>query len=287
MSQRIVIKQDQWDYWHALVQHTKGEVACFGYCTLDPEHEEVYVDTLFIVPQEADATQVDFVTNGMPYAIEKAVADDRLDDLHFCVHSHGEMSTFWSTTDDDMIEKMGLTAGWFVSMVSNRKGENRGRIDLYNVEPLGCQLTLNDVPCVPERSLVMAEQAAEDFKAFVKKPAPPVRSFHSTTKGKGVTTTSPLADKPAPMKGDKTFDELTRDELKALGLTPWIYDGVRHWMDETGDVVHEEPLDWGNFQDETFGFSTWAWDDDVVDSTATNEELSPEEFAFLMAANAS
>lgn len=240
MAYRIVVNEDSWDYWQALVQHTEGEVACFGYCTIIPEDQEVYVDTLFIVPQEADKSQVDFVTAGLPYAIEKAIADDRLDDLHFCIHSHGNLNTFWSSTDDDMIRKMGSTAEWFVSAVSNRKGENRGRIDLYDVAPLHTQITLDDLKVVSERTLVIQGQAEADFAKFVSKPV-----YVKPATGTGVGFV-----KNEPPKADVVEGTVSE-------LTPFVYDGVRYWLDEEGHVVHEELLGGMSIpDDEEYG---WSW----------------------------
>jgi hypothetical protein len=48
------------------------------------------------------------------------------------------MGVFWSGDDKDMIAKMGSTGTpWFLSVVSNKKGEHKGRFDLFEVGEWG------------------------------------------------------------------------------------------------------------------------------------------------------
>lgn len=46
-------------------------------------------------------------------------------------HSHGRMSTFYSSTDDDFIKRMGLTVPWIFSSIFNNKGEFKHRLDIF------------------------------------------------------------------------------------------------------------------------------------------------------------
>jgi hypothetical protein len=46
-------------------------------------------------------------------------------------HSHGAMSTFWSGTDKDFIERMGYSVPWMFSSVYNNRNEVKHRLDVF------------------------------------------------------------------------------------------------------------------------------------------------------------
>lgn len=282
MAWKIVLKDECWDYWQALVDVAPGEVGCWGYVTLDTENHEAYVDTLFIVPQEASAAEVDFIERGLPYAIEKAAADERLDDLKFCIHSHGTFGAFWSTTDEDMIAKMGLTSDWFVSAITNKKGDTNGRIDLYNLPPLHSTISLHPLPVVSDRSITAELDAKEDFKNFVFKPAPKVTPLSKyDPKRIGSKSTAPTSPPPTQtFKGSDgvsrvtnlTFDKMTDADLDAFGLFRLHADGVTYIVDgDTGDVLDETLVSGG------FGLGAAAWDDEWLESWESLTEDEKEQ----------
>ncbi len=51
-------------------------------------------------------------------------------DLRCWAHSHADMNCFWSSEDADSIEQMD-NGDWLVSIVTNRAGNFRARLDLY------------------------------------------------------------------------------------------------------------------------------------------------------------
>lgn len=171
MDYKIAMHPAAWDLFWAYVDLMPGEVGCFGYATLDTTHEEVYVSEIFLVPQEASATQVDFIEDGLPYAVNKAIEDGKLDKLRFCIHSHGTFDAKWSNTDEDMIKRIGHDAEWFASVIFNKKGATAGRIDTYNLPPFGkMQVTIKDLDVVCARPAEYDEQCIRDLEHFVKEP---------------------------------------------------------------------------------------------------------------------
>lgn len=256
MNYRIMMEPEAWDKFWTLVKIAPGEVGCFGYCKIDKEREEIIVDEVFLVPQESSAAQVDFIESGLPYALEKAATDDRLEDLHFCIHSHGSFGTMWSSTDEDMIKTMGLTADWFVSVIFNKEGKSNGRIDTWNLPPFGrCQVILKDIPVEMIVSEAFEDRMIEEFQHFVKEP-PKVQSKTWTPKGGPVKKEEPAKSKElvkvtpedireaigsalGEWKESRSIAELA-DEL---GWECFVADGIRYWYDElTNEVVHEEKV---------------------------------------------
>lgn len=128
----IIIKDSEceklWHYTNAV----NTEIAAWGYVT-PTDDGDFFVDHVFLVPQEVSATGVDFVKEGMPYAVKQAIKDDRLNDLRFCWHSHVNMQVGFSSIDEGMISDIckGGTLPWFISVIFNKRGETNGRIDLF------------------------------------------------------------------------------------------------------------------------------------------------------------
>lgn len=283
MDWKIVMADECWDYWWALVDVAPGEVGCWGYVTLDKENREAFVSELFIVPQTASAAEVDFMEEGLPFAIERAAKDDKLDQLRFCIHSHGKMDVFYSNTDEDMIAKMGRTTDWFVSAITNKAGKTNGRIDLFNVEPLGTQIKMDKLDFCCERQVVAATEASHDFAKYVSKPQPktytPTKSsqpykYENYTKPAAktgsVTLTKPDGTK---LVTDKPLPQWTDDELEAIGHWRFFYDGYEMIVNELGQTVYDEEVSWSDLQSQR----------DIIDSTADEILLSQVELAELAA----
>jgi hypothetical protein len=210
---------DAWEQMWAYVELISGEVACFGYTELDEDHKEIYVSELFLVPQQADATEVDFMKEGLSYAIEKALDEDRINDLRFCIHSHGNCGAQWSSTDEDMIRKIGSTGTpWFASVIFNKKRATAGRVDIFGESPFGkTQHTIKDLIVRDERGWEYDNARIEELEAFVTKSTPK----GTTTKG---TTHRPAGQKQLPKGGQLVPDEaeitmLDDDTLKIGNIT--------------------------------------------------------------------
>lgn len=247
-----------WDY----VDLCPGEVAVWGYVEI--EGLDLYVSEVFLVPQQANNSGVDFVSEGLTYAIEKAIADDKLDQLRFCAHSHGTHGAHWSKTDEEMIATLGSGGTpWLVSCIFNKKGDTTARIDMFNDSPWGkLQATIKELSIHRERTGDAEAQMIEDLERFVKDP-PKVEK-----------TTLPATRSKTPVKGLSreylhTLGTLTFDEVMHLALiNEWDHiddtGGARHiWDPKTGDFIGswQVPADW---EGEPF-----------IDGTAT--EVTPSE----------
>lgn len=164
---KIILSQAASDYMEAVTMEVDAEVGGLGYC-FETESGDLYVDEVFILPQEVSSAHVGFEGEAIAIAQEKAAIDGRLEDLRFSWHSHGSMGVFWSTTDEDAIERY-LKAGtpWLLSMVVNRRGDRLGRFDVADVPVLG-QVTLDKLDIKAKRANPCAAKAADDVKEMVK-----------------------------------------------------------------------------------------------------------------------
>jgi hypothetical protein len=85
------------------------------------------------------------------------------------VHSHGNLRTFWSKTDEETFEGL-ANESFLVSIVVNKARELRCRVDLF--KPF--RLTLDEVPVdVRVRCPALVADCRREFQAKVRE-APPV-----------------------------------------------------------------------------------------------------------------
>lgn len=133
----LILANDTYPKIKEYVAQIDAEIGMFGYVTMDGSN--FTVDEVFLVEQTVSGSHVDFADEGLDYAINRAIKDDRIEDLKFCCHSHVDMDAFWSGTDDKMISGMnnGMTP-YLVSLVINKRNETKQRVDFYNPDgPIG------------------------------------------------------------------------------------------------------------------------------------------------------
>jgi hypothetical protein len=207
MSYEVVVAQEPWDRFWNYVDLTDNEVAAFGYIKPDPEGF-MFVDDLFLVPQEVTGASVEFMEEGLPYAVDKAEKDGRLEDLRFCIHSHVNFGASWSADDDEMIEKVGSTGTpWFVSAIFNKRRETACRLDVFKSNEIPGLAFSNlklDILCEPVDDPARDEAQAE-LKEFLRKakPVPPKHKGKGTTGGRGYQIVSKAWDSDDDEVGER------------------------------------------------------------------------------------
>lgn len=215
MPYTIVLEREPWDKFWAYVHECKDEVAAFGYIKPDYDTDLLVVDELFLVPQEVCGTEVDFVSDGLPYAVNKAVAEGRIEDLRFCVHSHVNMGTGFSSTDDNMVAKMGESGTpWFASAIFNKKGDTNGRVDIFAPAlPLpGCDQLTVDADVTTYKAISNRDEAKDELAEFVKKQVKVV----PPTKGGSKHWSQQAWQTPMNPSGAGIGDKDTHSEPKSL-----------------------------------------------------------------------
>ena len=280
----ITWAKEAWDLFWDYVDLAPGEVAVWGY--VEKDGTELFVSEVFLVPQEAHAAGVDFVKDGLPYAINKAIQDGKLDQLRFCAHSHGHYPVMWSRTDEQMIETLGSSGTpWLVSCVFNKKGETLGRLDVFaDGGDFGkVQHTVDELRVSWTRTEDEHEKLVAEMEHFVTKPPKPAAK--TTTYKPTSTKRDETKSLPAPTGNESAlvtqavqddlisrgmseqfFDDLSFDQLEQMRLV-WNWDtvddteGNRWYIDENGEVAAAAviPTDWAG--------------EDFVDSTAIDENL--------------
>jgi len=225
--------------WIDLVAHeklwawtrmAKGEVSMLGLVE-DADSGPVITD-LFLMRQTCTSSTTDMDQGDVARLLTELATEGIEGQLRAWVHSHAEMDVFWSGTDDRCIE--GLQGNpYTVSVVVNRKGDVRARIDVFH--PV--RVVIDDVPVnlrVPDMGL--SAHCASEFQAkVVEVPMmPPLRSlgsmsplfpcdsqmemFAGSTRGRALVGMDIDDLEAAVYRGDLTVDEyIELTEGRGLG----------------------------------------------------------------------
>lgn len=253
---QVLMKDSEWRRFWAYVDACPDEIAAFGY--IEPNDEgDLYVDEIFLVPQIISGAEVDFFTHGLPYAVQKATEEGKIDKLRFCIHSHVNFGTSFSTTDDDMISKVGAGSltPWFVSAVFNKKGDTNCRLDIFgrglNDLPglkhvSGIKLDIDTDAAVPEYD----EAIIKEIETFCKK-RPAAKTIKKGEKGnkpiRAEVPTDALMNNNIERFHDMTADEFEREVENAIEIhakaeaLSWTYAddsyGFRYFFDDEGTFM--------------------------------------------------
>jgi hypothetical protein len=157
-------------HWTALA---RGEFSCLGVVDDDLGVHDVQLFDQVCTPASTDLDQ---------QALARFLVDHQQPELvRAWIHSHGNLSVFWSQQDDACIEGL-ANESFLVSIVVNKRRDLRCRIDIF--QPT--RLTLDEVPVdvrVPRYDLKaeserLFRQHVTEVQAAPMPPTPWMRHFH-------------------------------------------------------------------------------------------------------------
>ena len=201
-------------FWN-WVDLAKGEVSCLGIVEEIKDADSgtvsaLLVTDLFLVKQRCSADDTTMDTQAVAQLmvdLEAQGIDSRK--LRCWVHSHADMSVFWSGTDDQCIS--GLANGdYLLSLVVNKKRDSMMRLDQFHP----AHLYMTDVVWGIHYPLIdgFAEQCLNEFKAKVNEGEHGINGHRQLSRD----TLDHVQDlRCAHERGALTLDELT-DELDSI-----------------------------------------------------------------------
>jgi hypothetical protein len=250
----ILMEPRSWAKFWQLTNMVSTEIAAFGYCEFEKDGDDayLYVSELFTPPQEVSTTEVDFVTKGLPYAVNKATKEGKLDQLRFCIHSHGNMSVGFSATDEEMIRTFGEQGiPWLASAIFNKKGESNARLDVFKVDQIpGVGQVTIDASIYRESDLDLINECKQEIDEFVTKQTYSYSSQHKKKKKGSDAGQSKQSESHLPQFHDtytqdwEYFDATTVED--AYDLFEKAYDS--NWefcRDDAGAIYLFDPQDGG------------------------------------------
>jgi len=112
-------------------QAAQGEFSCFGVTELDADSGAIIVKKFFLPTQTCTEVHTAPDRESMGVLMTELVHEGyNMENLRCWAHSHADMDCFWSSEDTDTIEQMD-NEDWLLSIVTNRTGHFRARLDLY------------------------------------------------------------------------------------------------------------------------------------------------------------
>jgi len=139
----IDVAKEKISNWAALA---KGEVSGLGLVSELRDDKGVltgfFVEDVFLIKQTSGSASTELDDNAvsaMLVELDAKGVDIGLAKLWW--HSHGDLGVFWSSTDEECAAGL-ANSRYFVSIVVNKKGDIKCRVDLY--EPI--RVVIDDVP---------------------------------------------------------------------------------------------------------------------------------------------
>ena len=109
----------------------QGEFSCFGVTEWSEDSGVIAVKRFFLPKQECGAAHTAPDKEAMGGLMTDLVkAGLNVADLRCWAHSHADMGTFWSEEDNATINQLD-NDDWMLSLVVNKAGVYRARLDLY------------------------------------------------------------------------------------------------------------------------------------------------------------
>lgn len=158
----------------AYIKHASGEVSGLG--LVEKDGDKFHITEVFLFEQESSASDTELCQDDVSkFLVELATEGVDTSKLRLWWHSHANMATFWSSTDESNIRR--INTDWLLSVVGNKKGEYLARLDF--ISPI--TLTLDDVPFTVAAHLTEEEEAA--IVQEIKDKVTPVTYWYPYGKG--------------------------------------------------------------------------------------------------------
>ena len=188
------------------VELARGEVSGLG--TVVPQNRDLLIEQVYLLKQQCTGSHTELDDQAVAALLVQLDANGvDTGAVRFWWHSHGDMQSFWSSTDDSCIAGL-ANDSFLVSLVSNKRGQDRVRIDQYT--PL--RLTIDEIPIrLHHEDLGLRDECAKEFAEKVEEIRLTVR--HGRRRGRQVDnlTRVGFADPPWPDHHDEDDDHLLGD----------------------------------------------------------------------------
>lgn len=191
----------------AYIAGVDSEISGFGKTEYDPYTDSIIVLDVMIAPQRVTGVTTTLDRDGLAaWQMDLDKAGDSVANWRLWWHSHVNMGVFWSGTDTASINDFDLQRpedNYMVSIVANKKGEFKCRLDLF--APF--RIVQDDLPYQVEPATIDYAAIDADIKRCIIKEALPAISG-------GVNITGQFTGKKKG-KNKKPLVDYDLDELLA------------------------------------------------------------------------
>ena len=149
------------------VENVDTEISGLGKVRIIRDELEVYDFDIF--KQEVSSVHSDLDEKTLvKFLFDKTKKEESVRDYKVWWHSHGYMEAFFSYTDNKTINHS-TEFPYLISIVTNKEGDNKARLDLFNplrlTIPLEVKISLND-------NKRIKKQCQKEIKEKIRKQAP-------------------------------------------------------------------------------------------------------------------
>lgn len=236
------------------VKLAKGEVTWFFDVSFDPDLNAFIMGKIYLLPQEASGAGVEMAEPEVANFLLKMMDED-IDQLpRGWGHSHSNMDTFFSTTDENTIEELD-TGTFLVALVMNKRADFEATVKFRYADfsyRMNLELTVDyTLEEIPEKYKLEVEEKVKD------RIPPPFKTFYKYGGQKY----------PAIFKGKKGKKKVDPDtDWASDSLDPVIQEQFKNTGSERGTLrIHEVPLREGfldgELQDERICTKCWVMED--------------------------
>lgn len=158
----ILFDREAWQTINLYIQLAEGEISGLARGVLSADKATLNVSDVRIWPQECTASETEITSNDELVNLALAMQADGAAPEDICVwwHSHANMQSFFSTTDDATIKNW-VNNRFICAIVGNKAGDFKTRIDVK--EPI--QYTIDEKDITISHA---GENVPEELYNFVK-----------------------------------------------------------------------------------------------------------------------
>jgi proteasome lid subunit RPN8/RPN11 len=146
MNIKVLLTIQAYQKMRHWVNLAKGEVSGLGTVSEVKNQQgkliHYIIDDIYLLKQESSSADTVLDDSAIAtFMIEMAKKKKNLSTIKLWWHSHGNLKTFWSTTDEQCIQNL-ANSSYMISIVTNKEKQILTRIDIY--QPF--HVSVNDVP---------------------------------------------------------------------------------------------------------------------------------------------
>jgi hypothetical protein len=157
----ITIKDDVYRRLKAYADLCDNEISALGSVRI--EENRILIEDVFLFDQVVTGSSTDISTTAIANFITDYIKKGKDPSvLKFWWHSHARMGVFWSGTDTGTIDR--FSSDWMISMVSNKNGDIKVRVDVF--EPF--RMYMDDLPLLVEYDKSMNDAIRKEINQKVK-----------------------------------------------------------------------------------------------------------------------
>lgn len=148
------------------IEFADGEISGLGDVEV-LEDGSLFISDVYIFDQESSGASTEIDADTIADFIKECIEQEKdLSKIRLWWHSHGNMNAFWSTTDDQTSGTCFRTAPFFISIVGNKSGDYRVRVDTFMEGGAHLPISMDNIPLkvYHEEDLELRDKIRDEVK---------------------------------------------------------------------------------------------------------------------------